>query len=475
MDYVFFLFINQISCILNSYILYGNINNELEVEAYKSYLKALDEFTENGGLYKNLLNVHLLFCKWYDIRIISDTRKSKKRLVKINDIDESKLSNLFRKSEKKMVAYRNVTYDNVKNTERGNYDYFFTVVEKDINNLFKYTLNSNNYSMLIFTSYFQNVEKFNRLYASPIFPILGIPFKTHNGRFYSAIGQVWHDYLHLQQLDKYFKHLYPSKNCNDLNNINSSKKIDDIQVFFEKMLFLLKLDEKKESNNAKHLLWWILHEQQFLDSMRLNNRELPNERNELFFDITKLKSILEKFKNIITSGNKFSVGIVNIGINKNNKHYGTVLSCINLLIQVCNETLDDSNKNKLFKKIQNETIQSYNINNRASIYRKFNKNNIGAAIKKKFNNYLNKHQNSPKSPKSFITLNEIMDNQLNTSRTSLLNPIVNNNNNFKRSVEKPRFNSIPPSVFYERAFGPRNGSPLTNNNFSNQNRNPNNT
>jgi len=372
MDYVFFLFINQISCILNSYILYGNINDELEVKAYKSYLEKLDEFTKNGGLYKDLLEVHLLFCKWYEIRIKSDTRKSKKRLVKINDIDENKLSNLFRKSENKMVAYRNVTHDNVKKTKKDNYDSSFESIKRPINELFNYTLNPNNYSMLIFTSYFQNVEKFNRLYASPIFPILGIPFKTHDGQFYSAIRQVWHDYLHLQPLVTYFKHLYP-KNKN--NNINSSKKIDDIQVFFEKMLFLLKLDEKKESKNAIHLLWWILHEQQFLSSLilkNLKNNDSLNERYKLFFDIKKLKSILENFKNKITSGETFSsFGTSYIFIDKNNNHYTTVLSCIDLLIEVCNETLDDSNKKNLFNKIKNETMQFYNkgnLNNRKAVF-----------------------------------------------------------------------------------------------------------
>jgi hypothetical protein len=368
MDYVFFLFINQISCILNSYILYGNINNELEVQKYKLYLGKLDEFTKNGGLYKDLLEVHLLFCKWYEIRIIYDTRESKKRLVKINDIDDSKLSNLFRKSEKKIIAYRNVTYDNVKKTKNETQDYFFENIKEYINELFNDTLNPNNYSMLIFTSYFQNVEKFNRLYATPIFPILGIPFKTHDGLFYSPIRQVWHDYLHLRPLIIYFKHLY-SKYMN--YNINSSKKIDDIQVFFEKMLFLLKLDEKKESKNAKHLLWWILHEQDFLRSLRLGN-EPPNERYKLFFDIKKLKSILENLKNKITSGKILSPFVTNyIHIDKNNNHYSTVLSCIDLLIEVCDEIFNDSNKNELLKKIINETEQFYNkgnLNNKRAVH-----------------------------------------------------------------------------------------------------------
>ena len=66
-------------------------------------------------------------------------------------------------------------------------------------------------------------------------------------------------------------------------------------------------------------------------------------------------------------------------INQNNEHYPIVLSCINLLIQVCNETLDDSNKNKLFKKIQTKTILSYNrnnLNNSKAVYGNNNNLNI---------------------------------------------------------------------------------------------------
>jgi len=345
MNYVFFLFINQISCILNSYILYGNIN--AEVVNYKSYLIKLDEFTKNGALYKDLLEVHLLFCRWYDFRIKYDSRKSKKRLVKINNKDDNKLSDLFKKSKKQIVAYRHVTHDNIKNTLRTDQD-FFSYVEEQIKPLFEYTLSSTNYSMLIFTSYFQKVEKFNRLYASPIFPILGIPFKTHDGRFYSAIRQVLHDYLHLTALINYFEYLYQKKNLN--------AEIDDTKIFFEKMLFLMKLDETEESNNAKYLLWWILHENHFLYVIKLNENDNSNKRFKSFFDITTLKSILEKLKTIIETGKTNT----SIYINSSNENYSTVLSSINLLIQVCNETLSYYNKNNLFKKIKNETISSYN-------------------------------------------------------------------------------------------------------------------
>ena len=406
-EYVFFLFINQISCILNSYILYGNINDELEVEAYKSYLKELDEFLENGGLYKELLNLHLLFCRWYDSRIKYDPRKSKKRLVKINDKDDNKLSDLFKKSKKQIVAYRHVTHNNIKNTLRMGQD-FFGYVEEQIKPLFEYTLSSTNYSMLIFTSYFQKVEKFNRLYASPIFPILGIPFKTHNGKFYSAIRQVLHDYLHLTALINYFEYLYQKKNLNT--------EIDDTKIFFEKMLFLMKLDETEKSNNAKYLLWWILHENHFLYVIKLNENDNSNKRFKSFFDITTLKSILEKLKTIIGKGETNT----SIYISSSNENYSTVLSCINLLIQVCDETLDDSNKNKLFKKIINETIQSYNRNN------------------------------------------------LNNSKA-----VYGDNNNFRKSVKTPRFNSITRNTFNNITLGNRTGSLINPNYFSNQN--PNNT
>jgi hypothetical protein len=413
MDYVFFLFINQISCMLNSYILYGNINNELEVEAYNLYLKALDEFTKNGGLYKDLLEVHLLFCKWYDIRIKYDTRQFKKRLVKINKNINISLKTLFKKSEKDQIVYRNT--DNTK-IERNS---FFDDVEENIRKLFNETLSLTNYSMIVFTSYFQKVEKFNRTYASPIFPILGIPFKTHDGRIYSAIGQVDHDYQHSEPLIHYFNYLYPK--------INSNKKIDDVRVFFEKMLFLVKLDEIKESNDAKHLLWWILHEKQFLFWIKINNTDSLTKRRNLFFDVNTLKRILEKLKHNIKNNHFFMNQFANINISPNNDNYETILSCINLLIEVCDKTLNDEKKNILFKKIYTNVVRinnnRNNLNNNRAVYGD------------------NKFRTSP-------TTSRFSLKTLSNQRKAFIKGIVNN----------------------------PNGSPLNNNNFSNQNsRNLNNT
>ena len=411
MNYVFFLFINQISCMLNSYILYGNINSELEVEAYKLYLTKLDEFTKNKGLYKDLLDVHLLFCKWYEIRIKSDTRNLKKRLVKINK-NKNNLNTLFKKSKEQIIVYRNITHDNTKNK----FEWAFTTTEREIRELFYNTLKSENYCMLIFTSYVQNFKKFNRLYASPIFPILGIPFKTHDGRFYSAIMQIWHDYMHLEPLIVYYDYLYPE-------TVNSNEKInDDTKIFFEKMLFLKKLNRTKESGNAEHFLWWVLHEQQFLYFMKLKDESKfnPNIRFKSFFDIKTLKKVLEELKQHIIDGESIHLGYSEAFINKNNENYNTVLSCIDLLIQVCDETLDDSNKNKLFNKIKKETTQFYNKNN------------------------------------------------LNNSRSFYGNN--NNNNNFRKSLTTTSFNSMPRNKFYGIALGNNlRGSLLTNNNFSNPN------
>ena len=405
MDYVFFLFINQISCMLNSYILYGNSNHELEVKAYKSYLEKLDEFTKNCGLYKDLLEVHLLFCKWYDIRIKYDTRQFKKRLVKISRNINS-LNTLFKKSEKDQIVYRNT--DNTK-IERNT---FFDDVEENIRKLFNGTLSLTNYSMIVFTSYFPNVEKFNRSYASPTYGILGIPFKTHDGRFYSAIRQVDHDYQHSLQLIDYFNYLYPE--------INSNKKIDDVRIFFEKMLFLVKLDEIKESNDAKHLLWWILHEKQFLFWIQLNDTDSLSKRSKFFFDINTLKRILEKLKHNIEKTYSFKNQFADINISPNNDNYATILSCINLLIQVCDETLNDEKKNILFKKIYTNVVR---INN--------NRNN------------------------------------LNNNRA------VYGDNNFRTSPTTSRFSlrtlSNQRKAFIQGVMNNPNGSPLNNNNFSNPN------
>jgi hypothetical protein len=151
--------------------------------------------------------------------------------------------------------------------------------------------------------------------------------------------------------------------------------------------------------------------------IKLENNETSNnkKRYKLFFDINTLINVLLRVKNIIENGNQFWFGVQANRINSSNSNYPTILSCIELLIEVCNETLDDSNKNKLLNKIINETEQFYNknnLNNRYAVY-------------------------------------------------------GNNNNEYRKSIERPRFNSSSRYQFYNIALGNRNGSPLTYTNFSN--------
>ena len=70
MDAVFFLFINQISRICNSYIKYEiKENNEAEISILQKYFTLLDEFYKSRGKYGLLLETHFAFCEWFNVRI----------------------------------------------------------------------------------------------------------------------------------------------------------------------------------------------------------------------------------------------------------------------------------------------------------------------------------------------------------------------------------------------------------------------
>jgi hypothetical protein len=79
LDAVFFLFINQTSCICNSYIKYGIKNNsnnknifKKELELLSEYFRLLDDFYKSGGEYGKLLDTHIAFCNWFQYRIRYD-------------------------------------------------------------------------------------------------------------------------------------------------------------------------------------------------------------------------------------------------------------------------------------------------------------------------------------------------------------------------------------------------------------------
>jgi hypothetical protein len=367
MKYVFFLFINQISCILNSYILYGlTYNNYYEKQKYNKYLKALDEFTKNGGLYKDLLDVHFLFCEWYDIRIKYAIDYKKKRLVKINKKNDRLIDDLFKKNNgETAITFRTIQINN--GTRFYSSDSYGVIRE-----FFQKTLNSTNFCLLIFTGYFPHPNKSNQMYAFPVFPILGIPYKTHDGFIYTPKIQLLHDFDHgIRSLVPYFDHLYSE-------TTTPNNKIDDTRIFFEKMLFLMKLNNsninKKELNNAHYFLWWFLHEKEFLYiHHRFSNfsTRLQSDRQKLFFDIKIFKLDLEILNKVILESSnseskkknlKHKLSIKN-SFYENTENFNQLTSSIQLLIEVCRETLNDPKKNELFEEIQNKTIQFYNTNN----------------------------------------------------------------------------------------------------------------
>ena len=350
MNYVFFLFINQITCILNSYILYGPAIDIYEQIKYKSYLTALDLFTKNGGLYKDLLKVHFLFCEWFDIRITPASLKKEKRLVKINKKNNRNIRDLFKKNNGETA----VTFRTIK-SNNGSFVYGVWDAYIIIKDVFDETLNLRNFSLLVFTSYFQNPRKSNQLYSFPVISILGIPYKTHNGSIYTPKVQLIHDYNHLKDsLIPHFYYLYTK-------TTNSNEEIDDTKIFFKKMLFLMKLNEstieKKELDNAHYFLWWYLHERQFLYALRYsknkNYTQTLRERAMLFFDISLFKSDLEKLLTVIKKNNFID----------NINNFNQLQSSIILLLRVCDETLDDSKKNVLFQKIINNNTNAVKGNN----------------------------------------------------------------------------------------------------------------
>jgi len=427
LDAVFFLFINQISCICNSYIRYGiknNSNNKnvfnKELRLLSEYFRLLDKFYKSGGEYGLLLDVQLLYYEYYEFELYltqlrhDDNDNGKVRLLKKNNnINNLNLSSVFfnkrQTNEYKLThfGYRLKNPRNFKNalTRYANLPHG----EKfDLRNIFKKTLEDNNFILIIFQSYFQNSSKFISLYSIPVIPILGIEYDTHDGETYSSLQHVHHDLFHaiylLYFLNNILYHPKFSKNSNE-----------DIQEFFKRTMFLEELNKKASNkNNNEHsiykdsqkLLWWILHEKNFsiYGGGRFNmTPEIGHRSHQVvsknFFYIDKLKELLNEL-NKYTTENYIKNNSVRIS------------NCISKLIEICDFVL----KQKLRYNYRNK---NNNENERAAIY---------------------------------------------------------GNNNFRNSVKTPSFNSITRETFYNIALGSRNGLPLNPNNFSNTNsRNPKNS
>lgn len=357
LDAVFFLFINQISCICNSYIRYGIKNNSNNKKVFKEelrllseYFRLLDEFYKSGGEYGKLLDTHIAFCYWFHFRIRYD-REFKLYVEYEKSNFNFNIVNLYNDKTSNIIEYKSINESNE--------------LASDILNSFKKIRNQikdNNFSLFLFTSYVQYPSKYINLYSVPIITCPGIPTKTHSGDYYSPISQISHDiFVHVNILIKYLVNLY--------KNINNSNI--DISIFKTKMLFL-KLLSNKKYYDAQLLFWLLINEYNFninifksyIKLQKLSNRnsfireilskytsninkelqylQITDKNISKFFDIEFLLKQLKILKiliiELITSENKKDV-------------VKRLLDSIDVLIETCEETIEI---------VKNERQKNYN-------------------------------------------------------------------------------------------------------------------
>jgi hypothetical protein len=346
MDAVFFLFINQISCICNSYIIYGikkNSNNKKifkeELELLYKYFRLLDEFYKSGGEYGKLLDTHISFCLWFERRIAKRHYFNKREQLHTafgqDGFMEKNITKIFNKIERNNIISQNITTED---------DHASRITLKYIRDLYSDLNVENNYTLILFTSFLQNPSIYINLYSIPIITALGIPQKSHRGYFYTPFSQIYHDIQdHNRRLSSSLILIYSQPNFND----------NDIKIFMKKMIFL-QLLWKKKALDAQLLIWFIIHEMEhniesimfntfsdtFLDPIGNNKNKFTEKNKEYlelsdryynFFDIDFLLKQLLILKNFF---NKF-IGLENISpiLNK-------LVTNIDILIDTCNETFE---------------------------------------------------------------------------------------------------------------------------------------
>jgi hypothetical protein len=345
LDAEFFLFINQISCICNSYIRYGIKNNSNAKNVFKEerrllseYFRLLDEFYESGGEYGKLLETHIAFCNWFQHRIRYDEQF--KSYVEYQNQNES-IFKLLKKNENENKIYHTWHHEIYSNKNF------------KIDKLRKYINNENNFYLILFTSYFQNPSKFISLYSIPVITAMGVPHKSHNAELYSPFSQIEHDILaHSQILLKYLIFLY------------NQKYSDDINIFRKKMLFLQLLHNKKKSD-AQLLFWFIIHELEFgieyflIDRLIKKNNietkknilskygflnknyEITDKNISKFFDIDFLLKQLKIIKCFL----------IELTPEEKREALPRILDSIDVLIETCEETIEI---------VKNERQKNYN-------------------------------------------------------------------------------------------------------------------
>ncbi len=355
LDAVFFLFINQISCICNSYIRYGiknKSNNKKnfkeELELLREYFRLLDDFYRSGGEYGKLLDTHIAFCYWFECRI--RTSESLISYVEYQNNNEN-ITKLFNeKIENKIISTA---------------AFGSTDIRSMISKLQRYR-DDDNFYLILFTSFFQKPSNFINLYSIPIITAIGVPHKSHNAQFYLPFSQISHDiFTHSYLLLNYLNYLYSLYNYGN-----------DIRLFRKKMIFLKLLYKKKSDEQL--LFWFIIHEAIFnIENIigklipEINLKEMTIKSSEERYEIikkyykNKINSIFEKYpaRNKNNLQKYFKVNDQNISkffdieflleqlkilrhfimelISEEKKDtLERIIKCIDVLIEICNETIE---------------------------------------------------------------------------------------------------------------------------------------
>jgi hypothetical protein len=234
-DAVKYLFINQILHILNSYRKYGiSDESHLAYTELNKYLELVDKFYTSGGQYKELLNAHLDYCEWFNVRFIGGL--------------------LFERSREHFVNSKKYNINNIKKQTQ-NISITF------LKNTFSESLKDTNYILIIPLSYFQKESKFINTYSAPILPFLGINQRTHDDLEmynYSPKNQITHDFAHHSKLI-----------CSSYSLLYLNENYSDIMLFSQRCKFLT-IISLINNENLKKLLWYILHEYYFFNETAIN-------------------------------------------------------------------------------------------------------------------------------------------------------------------------------------------------------------
>lgn len=234
-DAVKYLFINQILHILNSYRKYGITDERhLAFDELIKYLQRVDMFYTSRGQYKELLNAHLAYCEWFNVRFIRGL--------------------LFERSREHFVNSKKYNINNIKKQTQ-NISITF------LKNTFSESLEDTNYILIIPLSYFQKESKFINTYSAPILPFLGINQRTHDDLEmynYSPKNQITHDFAHHSKLI-----------CSSYSQLYLNENYSDIMLFSQRCKFLT-IISLINNENLKKLLWYILHEYYFFNETAIN-------------------------------------------------------------------------------------------------------------------------------------------------------------------------------------------------------------